>query len=70
MSWKDPLCGDWDLEECLTYNPQDLLPPGSVKRVLARVEGENDGGSWGWVVERTDKTPILLIGGCDYTGGD
>lgn len=60
---------DYDFVACLQYNevPFDLL---QVKRVVAVVEGENDGANWHWVVELNDGRFAYLQGGCDYTGWD
>lgn len=60
---------DYNFCACLEYNPQpfNLF---DVERVLAVVEGENDGPDWHWVVQLKDGRFAYLQGGCDYTGWD
>jgi hypothetical protein len=60
---------DYDLLACLDYNPQPF-GPGSIERVVAVWQGENDGDSWRWVILLTDGRYAYLKGWCDYTGWD
>src|SRR6185503_6561645 len=60
---------DYDLEGCLEYNPQSFIVD-DIKKVLAVIEGENDGSDWHWVLLLNDNRYIYLRGGCDYTGWD
>jgi len=60
---------DYDLFCCLRYNPQNFTIE-EIVRVLAVVEGENDGADWHWVILLTNKFVVYLTGGCDYTGWD
>ncbi len=41
-----------------------------VKRIVAFVEGENEGPSWCIVVELNDGRFAFVEAGCDYTGWD
>ena len=61
---------DYDLEACLQYNPQPSFTIEDVKKVLAIIEGENDGPDWHWILLLNDDRFIYLRGGCDYTGWD
>jgi len=60
---------DYDLEGCLKYNPQSFTVD-DIKKVLAVIEGENDGPAWHWILLLNDNRFIYLTGGCDYTGWD
>ncbi len=60
---------DYDLEACLQYNPQSFTIE-DVNKVLAIIEGENDGPDWHWILLLNDGRYIYLRGGCDYTGWD
>lgn len=61
---------DWDLVACLQYNAQDGFTVADIAKVLAVVEGENDGADWRWVLRLNDGRFVFLQGGCDYTGWD
>lgn len=61
---------DYDLVACLQYNPQDTFNIDDVAKVLAVVEGENDGADWHWILRLNDNRFVYLSGGCDYTGWD
>ena len=41
-----------------------------IVKVLAEIEGENDGASWHWIVEFNNGKYAYITGGCDYTGWD
>lgn len=42
----------------------------SVKRIIAMVNGENDGPNWTGIFELHDGRFISVCSGCDYTGWD
>lgn len=42
----------------------------NVVKVLASVNGENDGEDWACIVELADGRLACCQGGCDYTGWD
>jgi len=67
--WREKTGVDYDLFSRLEYNPQKFTVDDIV-RVLAVVEGENDGANWHWVILLTNKRVVYLTGGCDYTGWD
>lgn len=62
--------GDWDLVAALRHNDLgDYIP--RIDRILATVEGENEGSDWHWIVTFNDTAEIgYITGGCDYTGWD
>ena len=70
--------GDYDLEACLEYNPQDEFSQKKKKKILAVHEGENDEDDWRWILKVTPECAkkngnmrfVFLQGGCDYTGWD
>lgn len=39
-----------------------------VKRIVALVEGENDGPDWVGVFQLRDSRYVTVVAGCDYTG--
>ncbi len=61
---------DMDLEDALTYNPQDSFSVADIQDVLAEVPGEADGPDWFWVVQLKPRRFALIQAGCDYTGWD
>lgn len=61
---------DYDLEACLTNNPQKGFVLEDISVVLAVWEGQNDGDDWRWVLKLKDDRFVFLQGGCDYTGWD
>lgn len=61
---------DYDLEEALTYNPQEGFGINDIVDTLAEVAGENDGADYYWVVKLKDGRFVLIQGDCDYTGWD
>lgn len=62
---------DYDFGACLQYNPQPFIIE-NVKKVLAIIEGDNDGPDWHWVVALRGEGNVFVYmrGGCDYTGWD
>lgn len=60
---------DYDLCACLEHN-RPGVSIAEIDKVLAVVEGENDGPDWFWVLALTGARFALLTGGCDYTGWD
>ena len=67
---------DYDLRDCLEYNPQKFTI-FDIEKVLAVWTGEHDGDDWRWVIKVNKdcaKTNggrfVFLQGGCDYTGWD
>lgn len=61
---------DYDLANCLEYNPQEGFVFEDVSEVLGVYEGENDGENWRWIVKLHDDRLVCIEGGCDYTGWD
>jgi hypothetical protein len=60
---------DWDLKQCIYHN--DIgYGLEDIHKVLAVIEGSNDGPKWKWLVKLCDGRYALTIGGCDYTGWD
>ena len=60
---------DQDLLSAMYHHGMGIKPEG-IKRVLAVVEGENDGPEWHWLIELKDSQYAYATGGCDYTGWD
>lgn len=69
----------WEAFDAATRDGVDPVPPGSavstspftiddVKRVVAMVDGENDGDEWAGVFELHDGRFAALSAWCDYTG--
>lgn len=46
----DAVGADYDLIACLTYNPQGSFGADDIEKVVAVVEGENDGADWHWIL--------------------
>lgn len=61
---------DYNLADCLRYNPQRGISEDNIQEVLAVWEGENDGDDWRWVVALSTGKFAFIQGGCDYTGWD
>jgi hypothetical protein len=61
---------DYDLLNCLEYNPQETFTEKDIDRVLAVYEGQNEGEDWRWIILLNDGQYVYLRGGCDYTGWD
>lgn len=75
------LMNDYDWENVFDYASPEEAEPNSkvsrasferkdVKRIIAYVEGENDGPDWVIVVELKDGRFASIRAGCDYTGWD
>jgi hypothetical protein len=68
----------YDLHQAILYNgtyETPKLTSDDIERVLALVEGENDGAHWHWIVELRGYGPneekyAHIDGWCDYTGWD
>jgi hypothetical protein len=61
---------DWDLKECLKYNPQDGVTKDNITKILAVHDGKNDEEEWVWILELNNGKYAFLKGGCDYSGWD
>jgi hypothetical protein len=59
-------------DECPPGSDVDTTAPNrrDVKRIVAAVNGENDGPDWVGVFELNDGRFLVASGGCDYTGWD
>lgn len=51
-------------------NSNGGIDPTSIEKVLARIDGENDGPEWHWLLKLKDGRFAYAFGGCDYTGWD
>lgn len=60
--------GDDDLQIALECN--EVKGSAPIKKLLATLEGENDGANWHWLVELENGKIAHLSGWCDYTGWD
>ena len=66
---------DLILDKLREYNWQEAMEycdwkKSHVARIMASVEGENDGENWLMVVELDDGSYGFLSAGCDFTGWD
>lgn len=58
-----------DLHSAIRHNPAPF-EYSDIEKILAEIEGEQDGDDWHWILKLKDGQFAYAFGGCDYTGWD